>query len=254
MPADHPPRRGYAICSEHRSGSTLLCRLLTSTGKLGHPEEYFRDSRLCVRIERNPALLDEIVGEASTANGIYGLKVFTQQFDVTARARWTDRLPGLHFVHLDRRDLLGQAISLVRALQTGQYFPHEPRRGEPRYDRKEIARQLARSAAGQMRWRRYFARNGIEPLWLIHEEVVARPQMAADAVAAHVGLLEPVPIDRAQADCGRMRDEQSDEWRARFIGEMQDRSFLDHRLGRPRIWLRRLARDLWYLTRGRSSE
>jgi trehalose 2-sulfotransferase len=35
------PQRSYLICATQRSGSTLLCELLKSTGVAGRPEEYF---------------------------------------------------------------------------------------------------------------------------------------------------------------------------------------------------------------------
>jgi LPS sulfotransferase NodH len=35
------PRLAYLVCATQRSGSTLLCRLLSETGVAGHPQEYF---------------------------------------------------------------------------------------------------------------------------------------------------------------------------------------------------------------------
>lgn len=35
------PSRAYLVCSTQRSGSTYVCRLLTSTGVAGNPQEYF---------------------------------------------------------------------------------------------------------------------------------------------------------------------------------------------------------------------
>lgn len=35
------PRRAYIVCSTQRSGSTLLCELLQSTGVAGRPKEFF---------------------------------------------------------------------------------------------------------------------------------------------------------------------------------------------------------------------
>ncbi len=35
------PSRAYLVCATQRSGSTLLCRLLTETGVAGRPQEYF---------------------------------------------------------------------------------------------------------------------------------------------------------------------------------------------------------------------
>src|ERR1700742_1370636 len=35
------PERAFIVCSTQRSGSTLLCNLLASTGVAGDPQEYF---------------------------------------------------------------------------------------------------------------------------------------------------------------------------------------------------------------------
>src|SRR4028119_2022194 len=37
------PPRSYVLCGTPRTGSTLLCSLLHSTGVLGRPESYFRE-------------------------------------------------------------------------------------------------------------------------------------------------------------------------------------------------------------------
>ncbi|HMF66717.1 MAG TPA: Stf0 family sulfotransferase, partial [Phyllobacterium sp.] len=37
-----PAARSYVICGTPRSGSTLLCDLLESTGIAGRPASYFR--------------------------------------------------------------------------------------------------------------------------------------------------------------------------------------------------------------------
>ncbi|HEX4738377.1 MAG TPA: Stf0 family sulfotransferase [Allosphingosinicella sp.] len=239
--------RGYVICSEHRSGSTLLCQLLRSTGKLGQPREYFSDNLVALQVERDAGALDALRERASTPNGVYGLKVFTQQFDGTMKSRWPERLPRLHFVHLSRRDLLGQAISYVRALQTDQFQSYEHAHREPTYDRHAIAGHIARLADNDARWRRYFARNGLSPLWLTYEALSADPAAAVAAVARHIGLDEAVQADASLVEVRVQRDLVSEEWRARFVAESRDLSFLDNRYGQARVWLRRFARDLRYL-------
>ena len=49
-----PPLRSYLVCATPRSGSTLLCHLLTQTGLAGRPEEYFEALRHS-GIPRRPA-------------------------------------------------------------------------------------------------------------------------------------------------------------------------------------------------------
>ena len=218
--------------------------MLASTGELGRPLEIFSETRDGHRAERDPAFLEALVRRCATPNGIYGLKVFSHQFDVTARAEWTRILPGLRYVFLERHDLLGQAISYVRALQTRQYFASEPLRGTPRYDRRAIARHMVRIADGYARWKLFFARNGIDPLWLTYDELASDPEAVVRRVAAHLGLAHPVRIDPAQIRVAVQRDELTRAWRERFIEEAGDPRFLDHRLGKGRIWLRRRARDV----------
>jgi LPS sulfotransferase NodH len=45
MGASGPPKISYLICTTPRSGSTLLCELLTGTGVAGRPDEYFQQLR-----------------------------------------------------------------------------------------------------------------------------------------------------------------------------------------------------------------
>lgn len=245
-----PPQRGYAICTEARTGSEFLCAVLASTGVLGRPIEPFADPQHCRAIERDPALFDDILRRATTPNGIYGFKLFSRQFDNIEATLWAARAPNLHFIHLERRDLLGQAVSYLRALQTDQWTARGQRRAEPRYDGKAIAQVLRLLAEGHARWRLYFAVNGIEPLWLVYEELIADPTAAARAVARHIGVDQVPEVKLDSRLLGIQRDSVSDDWRKRFLEEYGDPLHLDHPLGRWRIRLRRFARDyLWNVSR-----
>jgi len=223
-----PATRGYAICAEARAGTIYLCRLLASTGRLGKPAEYFHSPERALALASDPdGVLADIVEQAATPNGVYGLKLFSAHFDLVAKSRWAERLPGLAFVHVRRRDLLGQAVSLARAIQTRQYKAADVPAGEPRYDPALIADCLARTAYGQARWECWFARNGVEPLRLDYEDVVAAPDAAVAAVARLLGLDEAPAIDWTRVELRVQRDDQSEDWRRRFAAERGDRSYLD---------------------------
>jgi trehalose 2-sulfotransferase len=220
---------GYAICTEPRSGSAFLARLLASTGVLGRPAEYFNTSaiRVAQGIPDYPAdpeaQLAEIPRLGASANGVYGVKVFSVHFDAVRATRWTQRLPALSFIYLERLDLLGQAMSHVRAMQTQQWTSAWAAEGVPAYDRQAINNELVRLVRAQARWRYYFARNSVRALHLVYEQVMRAPQETAEAVARLIGLAETPRVDLDQLrDHKIQRDALSDAWRARFIAESRD--------------------------------
>jgi LPS sulfotransferase NodH len=220
-------RRGYAVCTAPRSGSGHLDNLLRSTGVLGNPLEYFNTKAQQLYIDPQypadpEAQIDWILGHGSTPNGVYGLKIFADQFDLAAKSRWATRLPNLSFIYLERRDVLGQALSMARAKQTDQWNSGSPLLGEAVYDRTLIAAWLVEILRQYTRWRYYFARNGLTPLRLVYEDFVQKPAESVSAVARLIGLTEPTEGDFDGAATKVQRDELTELWRRRFIEESAD--------------------------------
>ena len=228
-----PELRGYAICTTGRTGSNWLCALLSSTGLLGHPREYFNcAARRQFDDPDYPAepagQIRRILSMGATPNGIYGLKVFPPQLEaVTPTCPWTELLPNLRFIWLQRQDLLGQAISAARASQTGQFRSSVPASGVTRYDGDLIRHLLATAIREQARWAFFFARTGIAPLPLHYEEVVSDPQGSVDRIASLIGWREPAPIRPEPIEFRVQRDAVTEDWRARFLRENADRDTVD---------------------------
>jgi LPS sulfotransferase NodH len=219
--------RGYAICGEARSGSSYLGRLLASTGLLGQPLEYFNGPSIRNVVQSDypldpEAQLAAIPRLGATANGVYGVKVLGTHFDAVTATRWAERLPNLSFISLRRDDLLAQAISHVRAMQTKQWTSFSQAGGEAAYHRDYINNEIVRLARQEARWRYFFGRNGLPVLWLTYEQVAADPQGAVNAVARLVGLETPAPIEPDKVMLRIQRDDLSEAWRARFLAEARD--------------------------------
>lgn len=221
------PDRGYVICTTPRSGSNFLSQLLTSTGVLGRPLEYFNGPAR--RVLDHPdypddpeAQLAAIQDLGRTPNGVYGFKLFITQFDAIADLGWPRRLPNLSFIYLERRDLVGQAVSWMRATQTGQYRSTSDVAGTAHYDPAAILDRLSQIVMEQARWRGYFALNDIRPLFAIYEDVVADPAQTVGAVGRLMGLASPPRIDPTRIDLTVQRDADTADWRARFIVEHAD--------------------------------
>ena len=207
--------------------------MLSNTGVLGKPTEYFNGHGL--RLFTDPAYPDDpseqlarVLTDGATPNGVYGIKVFPWLVDAIApHVRWTDALPGLRFVYLERRDLLGQAISLLRANQTQQWRSTLSARGETSYDGAAILGYLHQIVREQARWASFFARNGIEPLRLIYEDFVGRPEAAVRAVAELMHVAIPPATDPYQTDLVVQRDSVTEVLRSRFLDEFCNGSYVD---------------------------
>jgi LPS sulfotransferase NodH len=229
----NPANRGYAICTSGRSGSNLLCQYLSSTGMLGNPLEYFNGGgRRLLGYPEYPddpsKQIDWIVTEGATPNGIYGLKIFPAQVEQIEKSiRWTELLPDLKFVLLKRRDILGQALSAVRALQTEQWRASMPARGPALYDGAQIYERLKIAARDYARWDIFFARRAVAAAVIIYEVFLVDPQSAVDQVADLFGLRGQARAAGERIDLKSQRDAITEEWRARFLDEYRGRNELD---------------------------
>jgi LPS sulfotransferase NodH len=225
--APPPADRGYMICATSRTGSTYLCQLLASTRLLGNPREYFNGGGQ--RRRNDPAYpddrraqLDMIRTRGATGNGIYAVKVLGPQLPREGDVDPLRDLPNLSLVRIRRADVLGQAISLARARQTGQFIATDQPRGAPAYDAGAIRHGLRSIERQEAIWDAALAQLGVQPLPITYEDIVADPQAVVDRIAAHLGLAMPVKIDQAVVTHTMQRDGQSAEWRARFLAENGD--------------------------------
>lgn len=236
-----------------RSGSTLLCGLLAATGRAGNPDSYLHWQSLDKWLSDHDLIRESYTsdreaaaavfaaaqkkGEAGT--GIFGLRLQRPSFaffmeQVTAlfpgaatdagriRAAFGETL----YIYLSRRDKLAQAISMVKAEQTGLWHRNadgsELERlappGPPAYDAQRISDKLNTLKALDAEWPVWFAQQGIKPLSLTYEGLSADPQGALAEVLGALGL------DRALAQVietptAKLADKTSEAWERRFMAE-----------------------------------
>lgn len=230
-PGEHCRQRNYVLCSNPRSGTTLLAVLLQSTGVLGFPCEWLRGDggKACDHFVDYPTDIEGqiriMLRDGASPNGICALRMFPEHFDSTRGSRWVERLPGLRFVQLVRHDLLGHAISLSIARQTGSYAHWMPEQRSAIYSRRHIQRCMDWLQTGDARWRLFFARNGIDPLVVVYEDLCRDPQAVVSAIGRHVGAPDAT-IGKPEVEPRVQRDQRSREWRERFIAESRDPDFL----------------------------
>ena len=248
--------QSYMICTTPRSGSTLLCSLLAATGCSGRPGSHFHEPSLAEWLADYDLARSDYANEQDAVvavfgaakergrggTGVFGLRLQRGSFDyfmcqlgvLCAQAtsdhhRIKAAFGRTLFVHLTRGDTLDQAISYVRAQQSGLWHRAPDGRELERlapparaaYDPHAISDQMAALRAANAAWERWFDREGLAPLRLTYEGLAADPQGTLARILAQLGQDEGAAAG-LRAGVARLADEISREWKARFVSEGGD--------------------------------
>ncbi len=240
----------YIICTSPRSGSTLLCKLLQSVKGAGHPDSHFHQPSLEAWLDdyglqrsafgdRKAAL--QAVFQSARARGtgdggVFGLRMqghtfpfFRKQLGVLHptppgdRARIDAAFGKTLFIHLTRENKLDQAISLVRAEQSGLW--HRAADGSelerlsepqaPHYDADAIAAERDEFKQMDAAWADWFAEQAIAPLRLTYSELADAPYPTLHRVLAALGL-EAKGLEGKTPPVAKLADEINRDWAQRF--------------------------------------
>lgn len=218
--------KSYVLCSTPRSGSTLLCDLLATTRVAGAPDSFFmRDpDPVWARAWGLPAragmteagyaaaYVQAAIAAGTARTGVFGLRLMWETLgDLMALldtvhpgrraglARVEAAFGEVLFVHLTRTDKLAQAVSLIKAEQSGLW--HIGADGaeverlsppqEPQYDFARIAATVADLEGQDDAWRHWFAAEGIAPLQIGYDSLSADPTAEVARICAALGVAEP---------------------------------------------------------------
>lgn len=233
----------YIICATPRSGSTLLCDLLRATGTSGRPASYFRRQsifgwaeRLGVSPDDDRAYLAAVILEGRGESDMFGLRLMWETLPellvrlaplypelADDRALLEAAFGPVSFIHLSRSDKVAQAVSRVKALQTGLWHMGadgtERERNAPEsaagYNPVLIRQFVDELESDERNWAAWFGVHGIAPLELTYEALSADALSALRAVLSTLGLDESI-ADGIAPRTARLADAQSAEWIARF--------------------------------------
>ena len=127
------------------------------------------------------------------------------------------------YVHLTRQHKLDQAISYVKALQTGlwhkapdgqeleRHFAPE----EPVYDAKAIQRHLTDLSAMDESWIAWFAKEELNPLRISYEDLSDDPLVVAGGLLKCLGLNEEL-ANNLKLPVAKLADATNRQWAQRF--------------------------------------
>jgi LPS sulfotransferase NodH len=223
QPPPAAPAHLYLICNLPRSGSWALCRMLLRLG-LGLPSEYFHQvfgPVMAARLEApvtktKPAwnYLSALLRVRATSSGHVGIKANLNQlrlfFPGTSSASLLQRA---RLIYLFRHDILAQAVSFNFAQSTGHWqntgVPELSIRGVRPDDLRRIDRLIDQLTAQETLWRRTFAKLGLRPCLVSHEEIAADPAASLTRVARFLDaapeLIAPERV-AAAVETGRYPD------------------------------------------------
>jgi LPS sulfotransferase NodH len=249
------PERIYLVAGVQRSGSSLLASGLRATGRFGVPFEYFvRDAigffgrqlhvlplsvrgrlRLLrrrlrgdgpwpTRNELSPAILSDYVAGLqrirTTHNGVFGVKVLYTQL-IELRREWNvdivDLVQPRRIIFITRQDHLRQAVSFVRAIDSGVWNADRPIAPvpPPSFDRSRIEALVRQIEAGEAGWRERLSRYRGPVHEITYEELDADYEGVMAGCFAFLGDPDvPVPPRTTY----RLADAVTEEWIARLAG------------------------------------
>jgi len=245
--------RAYIICTTPRSGSTLLCDLLTDTGLAGRPDSFFRRedmfewaNHFAVPVakwegehEFDLSYLAAVRREGSGGSPIFGMRLMWESVAGLSnrlrlffpglendRARFQSAFDSPLYLHLAREDKVAQAISRLKAEQTGLWhvFADGSERERiktghgPVYDFRSLSKQITTLEEQDAAWANWFTRQEIEPLRITYEALSSDPASQLAGVLSALGL-DPAIAEIAQPRTARLADSESEEWASRFRAE-----------------------------------
>lgn len=244
------PAGGYIICCAPRSGSTLLCDLLAATLRAGVPDSFFMRqvdpvwAQVWGLPERGDlteaaygaAYLAAAIAAGSGDTGVFGLRLMQENLGdlmqmidgvypglALDRARLRAAFGDMIFIHLSRADKVAQAVSLIKAQQTGLWHvapdgrelerlsPPRP----PAYDFARIAAVVAELQAQDVAWLNWFAAQRIAPLCIEYDTLSADPVAVVGQVCAALGVQAPLAAD-ARPGVAKLADATSAAWMRQY--------------------------------------
>jgi LPS sulfotransferase NodH len=231
------PHRTVIVCTTPRSGSTLLCALLASSGTGGRPESWYRaedraeyEADWGVQSGDASAFLAAAIKAGSDDSGTFGIRLQASSLSpVLAELRGIfgalpdrellqEALGPCTFIHIRREDDVAQAVSRLKA-EVSQVWHMDgtetASQGEAVYDAERLDQFRAEAAEGNTTWEAWFAANGIAPTRVVYEQFVADPPGQVRTFLVQAGL-PPHPDRLISAPNRKMADAASAAWASQY--------------------------------------
>lgn len=225
-----PVKDVLILFSTPRSGSTLLTDLL-QTNNLCLPHEYFQPFKylpiLAERwgcIENNHlnkiSFLESLIKFRTYPNGWLGINVHGEHLAIFSK--FDDLFPAVnkHYIHLQRQNIIPQAVSYEIAVQTNQWSSKYKSKAEANYNYTAIENKLHRIQRQNALISSYILSRNISCETIYYEDIIAEPLAILKNIIPEniIPDFSPNTIS-AKSSMKKQSSERNKNWTDRFSHE-----------------------------------
>lgn len=240
------PQSSYTIWFTQRTGSTLLCKAIESTGVAGKPREWFNfpPDLLSTYRKTDHAELQEYLWKIGTTdNGVFAINHsfyephFTQLIEtlrkfpacpptVTKRTEvWEQVFPNHRHIFMTRRNKIRLAVSWWRAIQSGEWHlptdqPRKPVDLSNAYSFDAINHLYNECSMREAGIQEFFIEGGITPLNIFYEDFIQDYEGAVRTLLDYLEL-DSSSVTITPPALTKLADDVSEEWVQRYREERQ---------------------------------
>lgn len=237
------PHMTYFLLASHRSGSSLLCDLLTKTQVAGIPSEFFLHWRgmsyLGWDFSDYPSYIQRIFDETTSPNGVWGVKFmagsaggikgfaeYLETFPMSSKLTTVEKVraifPNLYCIYLSRRNKIAQAVSWWKAIQNEHYhstiekkMPSTPLS----YNFAAIDHLVSEIMMEEAAHQAFLDEMGMTAYNIVYEDFVQDMEGTVRGILDFLGVRESFSVE--QSNLVKMQDALSEEWIQRYRQEKQ---------------------------------
>jgi len=223
------PQPLYLIAMTPRSGSSHLCEVLKNTKMMGRPGEMLSQLFIPNILKRAPGAtpdeyLSQVLRVVRTRNGVSGIKASWFQFnDFRAAMQDESVFRSFRYIHLTRRDVAAQAVSLYCATASNVFHTNVEHSSSEReklqtlqYDFQKIKEWHSHILAQEQGWRLYFAQHDIYPLTINYEEIEEDVTAVVRRMAHYIEMPRAGEAASAESIFRKIGNRRNIEWAAQF--------------------------------------
>jgi LPS sulfotransferase NodH len=207
--------------------------------------------------------LGRVFESGTTPNGVFASKLKWLNMPYLREAlpggqaiplceRMDSTFPDLRYVWVTRRDKLRQAISLVRARQSGRWIARSaPARqaNTAKFNFHLVDSALRRIVEEEVAWERYFAQAGVVPFTVVYEDLVRECEPTVRRLLDHLRIALPSGFTFPAPRLQRQADATSEEWVERYHQRIRARRLWVSAASLPQLMSSRPLRERYVAPR-----